>query len=444
MALAATPLAGAAAAELTTASASPTSSAANSADSGKTGLAVGAGKAAISIPASLLPLDSFTTVHDDLYVRVLLLTSGATKVVLVVIDLTSISEEAITDIRTAITQATGVASANIVVTVTHNFSAPHVMSASQSTQEATWINNIVAAASSATAAAVRGLRPAKVGYGTGTADVNVNRNVQTAQGWWLGTGEAGPSDKTVGVARFDDLDGNPIAILANYNVQSSIMMDSVMANGDLPITADLAGAAVAHVEQQYDNGVIGFFLVGACGDQAPAFVSKRYTIDIDRNWTQVDAQDAGWLLLTVQGERLGTEVVRVSQTIAPAATSALTLVTDSVTVNAVVMGSPTAPTTTHTFTPNGTASAPLWALRVGEGVFAGAEPELSTDTALAIRKNSPFKHTFVLSMLEGGAKNMADRWNYAHITYESVDSSYAEGSAEKVAIRFDQILRSLT
>ena len=440
MALAGAPLAAAAAAGPTNESAGP----ANSAGSGKNALAVGAGKAAISIPAALLPLDSFTTVHDDLYVRVLLLTSGATKAVLVVIDLTSISAEAITGIRTVITKATGVAGANIVVTVTHTFSAPHVMSASQSTQEAAWINNIITAASSATADAVQGLRPAKVGYGRGTADVNVNRNVRTAQGWWLGTGEDGPSDKTVGVTRFDDLDGHPIAILANYNVQSSVMMDSIMASGDLPITADLAGAAVAHVEQQYDNGVIGFFLVGACGDQAPAFVSKRYTIDIDQNWSQVDARDAGWLLLTVQGERLGTEVVRVSQTITTAPTSALTLVTDSVTVNAVAMGNPSAPTTTHTFTPNGTAQAPLWVLRVGEGVFAGAEPELSTDTALAIRRNSPFGHTFVLSMLEGGAKNMADRWNYRHITYESVDSSYAEGSAEKVAIRFDQILRSLT
>lgn len=432
MALAASPLAAAAAAASSPGSDFPT----------KTGLSVGAGRAAISIPAALLPLDGFTTVHDDLYVRVLLLESRGTRVALVVVDLTSMSEEAITDIRAVITQATGIAGTDIVVTVTHTFSAPHVMSASQSAQEATWIQHIVAAASSATAAALTGLRPARVGYGTDRADVNVNRNVQTAQGWWLGTGEALLSDKSVGVARFDDLDGNPIAILVNYNVQSSVMMASVMANGDLPITADLAGATVAHVEQQYGDDVVGFFLVGACGDQAPAFVSKRYTIDINRNWSQVDARDAGWLLLAVQGERLGTEVVRVSQAITTAPTSALRLVTDSVTVDAVVMGSPSAPTTTHTFTPNGTAQAPLWVLRVGDGVLAGAEPELSTDTALAIKRYSPFQHTFVMSMLEGGAKNMADIWNYQHITYESVDSSYAEGSAEKLAARFGQILRS--
>ncbi|MBR7828800.1 hypothetical protein KDK95_21000 [Actinospica sp. MGRD01-02] len=408
-------------------------------------LKAGAGKAAIAIPSSLLPLDGFTAVHDDLYVRVLLLESGSQRAAMVVLDLTSISEEAITDIRTAVTAATGITAQDIVVTVTHTFSAPHVQSASASTQEATWIGNITAAAASAVADAAKTLRPARVGYGTGTADVNVNRNVLTAEGWWLGTGEAGPSDKSVGVARFDDQDGNPIAILINYNVQSSVMMDSVMANGDLPISADLAGAAVAHVEAQYSNDVVGFFLVGACGDQQPAFKSYRYTIDKDKNWSMVDAKDAGWLLLTVQGERLGTEVVRVSETITPSDDSTLRLVTDTVTVTTVAtaQGQNAAPTTTHTFTPNGTAQAPAWVLRIGDGVLAGAEPELSTETALAIKKSSPFEHTFVMSMLEGGAKNMADKWNYEHITYEALDSSYAEGAAEKLASRLGRDIESV-
>src|ERR1700761_2101091 len=66
-------------------------------------LKVGAGKAAIAIPASLLPLDGFTTVHDDLYVRVLLLQGGATELALVILDLTSISAEAIAGIRQVVT-----------------------------------------------------------------------------------------------------------------------------------------------------------------------------------------------------------------------------------------------------------------------------------------------------------------------------------------------------
>ncbi|MEV2211520.1 hypothetical protein AB0H86_08625 [Streptomyces sp. NPDC050997] len=411
-----------------------------------TGLRAGAGRAAISIPASLLPLDGFTTVHDDLYVRILLLENGSRRCALAVLDLTSISAEAIAAMRTTIAKASGVATADIVVTVTHTFSAPHVRATSTSTAAAQYVQEITKAAATATAAAVKGLRSARVGFGTGTCDVNVNRDVRTADGWWLGTGETGSSDKSVGVTRLDDLDGDPIAVLINYSVQSSVMMQSVMAGGDLPITADLAGAAVQHVEKQYDGAAVGFFLVGSCGDQSPAFRSKRYTIDKDKKWAQVDAQDAGWLLLTVQGERLGTEAVRVSETIRTSdggSGSAVRLLTDSVTVGTVVEGHPTGPTKTYDFTPDGTADVPIWILQVGNGVFVGVAPELSTDTALAIKKHSPFPHTAVLSMLEGGSKNMAEAQSYARITYEAMDSSYAQGSAETVAAKIGAMLHSL-
>jgi hypothetical protein len=218
-----------------------------------------------------------------------------------------------------------------------------------------------------------------------------------------------------------------------------------MANGDLPITADLAGAAVAHVESQYGADTVGFFLVGACGDQFPAFRSKRYVIDKDKHWSEVDAHDAGWLLLTVQGERLGTEIVRVAQTIEAnqGNGTALKFLQTSVTVPTDAQGHPDGPVKSYDFTATGTAAAPLWVFRLGNAVFVGASPELSTDTALDIREGSGFKYTFVASMFEGGAKNMADRWNYAHITYAAMDSGYAPGAAEKLAKQAEHVAKSL-
>ena len=65
-----------ASAALSGAALAATASPALAAASGTGNLKVGAGKSAISIPDSLLPLDNFTTVHDDLYVRVLLLQNG--------------------------------------------------------------------------------------------------------------------------------------------------------------------------------------------------------------------------------------------------------------------------------------------------------------------------------------------------------------------------------
>jgi hypothetical protein len=236
------------------------------------GLKVGVGKAAFTPAASLLPLDNFTAVHDDLNVRVLLVESGSRRIALAVLDLTSISAEAISLMRDAITAASGVATANIMVTVTHCFSAPHVQASSSSAGAAAYVQNIVAATKSAVADAVKNLQDAEVGYGSGRSDVNVNRNVLTADGYWLGVNEQLPSDK---------------------------------------------------------------------------------------------------------------------------------------------------------------------------GVFAGVEPELSTTTATAIRENSSFSSTFVMSMFEGGAKNMPYKWNFDHVTCETVDGFYIKGTAEKAVARIDRIIKSL-
>jgi hypothetical protein len=70
-------------------------------------------------------------------------------------------------------------------------------------------------------------------------------------------------------------------------------------------------------------------------------------------------------------------------------------------------------------------------------------PELSTLTLLKIRKNSPFEHTFVMGMFEGGAKSMPDQWNFNHATYEAQDANWAPGDAEKYTAFVRPIIRSL-
>ena len=190
-------------------------------------LQAGAGKAEISIPVSIYQAEGFNDIHDPLHARVVLFKTKRKSMVLVVMDLTSIGEDQITEIRTAITQVSGVAAEDIVVTVTHHFSGPHVGSgppgSTPSPDENTWIANIVSACTTACTAAVDELQKARIGYGIGRCDVNVNRNLLTAQGYDLGANDNGPSDKTVEVARIDDVNGNPIAILTNYSVQSSVM-----------------------------------------------------------------------------------------------------------------------------------------------------------------------------------------------------------------------------
>jgi hypothetical protein len=210
------------------------------------------------------------------------------------------------------------------------------------------------------------------------------------------------------------------------------------------VSADLAGAAATWVEDQC-SGVVAPWLCGATGDQEPRFRSLETLIDKDLAMSTEDAGSAGWLLLTRQGQRLGIEIVKVAQSITTAPTSDLASAATSVTVPTVAQtqGQTSEPQTSHTWTIDGTQSLQVWVFRIGDGVFAGTPPELSTPTLLAIREHSPFQHTFVMGMFEGGNKNMPDRWNYEHITYSSLDGNWAPGDAEKYVSFVGPVIRSL-
>ncbi|MBY8858012.1 hypothetical protein K7711_16115 [Nocardia sp. CA2R105] len=414
-------------------------------------LRAGAGKAVIPISPDLLPMQGFTTVHDDLYVRVLVVDDDTTRIALVVADFTSLPADLVTRVRTAVAAATTTTDRNVLVQVTHTFSTPHAITVSglpsaEATKSVTLANRVTAAAAAAADTAVTALRSARIGCATGHCEVNVNRNARTADGWWLGAGQSLPSDKTLAIARIDDTAGHPIAVLMNYDVQSAVMSASVMSDGGLAVTADLAGAAVDHVERQYGGGTLGFFLVGACGDQAPAYVSNRYTIGRDLRWATVDSHEAGWLLLALQGERLGSEAVRVTETIdtSASAPAQLLLVTDSLSLPGL-RGSNhvTTPVRTLDTTPGPARDTLIRVLWIGAGALAGVAPELSSATAMFIKQRSPFPITFVLSMLDGGDKNMARSWDYEHATYAAQDSPYAAGAAERAADRIVAMLWEL-
>ncbi len=321
--------------------------------------------------------------------------------------------------RDVITAATGVAAANIMVTVTHCFSAPHVQASSSSAGAAAYVQDIVAATRSAVADAVQNLQDAEVGYGSGRVDVNVNRNVLTAEGYWLGVNEQLPSDKGVYVARFNDLDGNPIAVLANYNVQSCVMQDSVMADGTLPISAD----------------------------QFPAYRSKRYTIDKDKGWTYgVDLRDAGFALLTAQGERLGDEIVRVAQGIGRYESGRGSSCVSSPTTSPRPRSRARRPTRPPRRSPSPPPGPPR--CRSGSSRSARASSRAWSRscpprprTRSARTRPSPARSSCRCS--RAARRTCSDKWNFDHVTYAAVDGFYIKGTAEKAVARINRIIKSL-
>jgi neutral ceramidase len=232
---------------------------------------VGAGRAVIKLPNELFPVDGFNGIHDEICARVLLLYNGL-KVAIVSLELTSLPTGEIDSLQKLVSAEVGLPSENVWICATHTFSAPHIRREHLLKTESERSKNILLrqaireALREASVQAVSGLTDAHFGIDIGHCSVNVNRDIPTAQGWWVGSNESGPSDKSVTVLRFERTDGEPIAFLFSYGVQSSVMDGSIMADGGRLVSADLAGAACRYVEREYDERVTALFCMGAAGD----------------------------------------------------------------------------------------------------------------------------------------------------------------------------------
>jgi hypothetical protein len=391
-------------------------------------------------------------VHDPLYVRTLLLESGAARVALLVIDLTSLSPDSVASEKAIVAEAAGVDAANVFISVSHTFSAPHfgMMGGASGEQKSkdSMLGEAVASAIRVSASeAKQGLREAAIGFGSGSSNVNVNRDILTSEGWWHGHNEQGVSDKEVSVVKLEARDGSTIAILMNYAVQSSIMNESVMADGGKLVTGDLAGAAARYVERQYGDKVVALFAIGAAGDQEPYLTADRYVLDKDGKFSRIDIGATGFTLVDLLGERLGAEVVRVGGEIkSPRTQAQLKVVSEVLTCKGQAIErdlSSLKPTKSYVYQPSADISAPIYIVRIGEVCLVAVQVELSSSTAIDIKARSPFKDTIVMTMVNGAAKYMADSGSYDRFTYEAMNSMYQKGSAEALEAKILSMLDRL-
>ncbi len=415
-------------------------------------LRTGAGRAVIELPAELFPTEGFTGVHDMLRARILLLESG-NKVAFVSIELTSLPEEVIAALQKTVGELAGMLPENVLVFATHTFSAPHFLPMHLCKTPADRQRNdllfqvIHSAVSQAASQAISKMEIALFGYKTGHCDVNVNRDISTADGWWLGSNETGPSDKSVTVLRFETLQGNPIGLLFSYGVQPSVMDEPPTPGGDRMVTADLAGAASRFLERQYGGNVTALFCLGAAADQAPSLKGAKFQY-VDKNGhIQVeDIDEEGYIIAKMLGRRLGNEVLQTSEKIKCQALNGSIFIKKGMVRcpgQKITMDTHSIrPTKQYDFIPAEERDEPVEIIRLGNVALVGVRPELCCRTGLDIKEQSPFPETMVLTMVNGGAKYMPDRSAYDRITYEAMNSPFGRGSAELLCEKVVELLRS--
>lgn len=401
----------------------------------------GAGRAEILIPDELFPLEKFSSVHDPLHIRVLLLEAGKA-FALVSVEMTSLRDYAVEEMRNTVAELTGLPVQQIWICVTHTFSAPHTRSqnalarggAELRAKNQGLTNAINLALKEAVEQAKATLQPVTVGYGIGHCQVNISRDVETAHGWWLGQNEQGYSDHSLPVVRFDSAaTGKPLAILFNYDVQSSIMDGSKLPDGTCLVTSDLAGTASSYVEEAYGPDTTAIFLLGAAGDQAPREQAKRSVLSEDGVFETVDLGEEGLALCQKLGAELGGQIVQTSREISTRDSHAAIEFADAACLcpgQKIMEPKPSHPVTQYTCEPQSERESKAELVLLGDIALIGVKPELSSHTAHVLRERSAQGLTMVGTMVNGGDKYMPEASAYDRITYEAMNSAYGKGAAE--------------
>lgn len=263
-----------------------------------TQLLCGAGKRCVTPLPEMFPFpknaqgEQFYAAIDDLHVRVLAFESKGVRALLVAFDLGGVPKT--NHFLSLLSTHTGIPESNILYFATHTHTAPNVgrpePNASHTPSEETlrlhgaYLALLEKQMLAAADEALQNLQPVRLGIGYGKSYINVNRNQMFRKRQpdgsvvvecGLGVNPEGPSDKTLFVAKFEDLNGKPIAFLINYAVHAVVMHGNHCFGKDSALSADIPGNVSLLLEQNYP-GSVAVWSSGAAGDQNAIMMNKIY------------------------------------------------------------------------------------------------------------------------------------------------------------------------
>lgn len=365
-------------------------------------------------------IEGFKAIHDPLHLRAIVVDDGTTTAAIVGAELIGLSHEFWQKLTGRLAQETGIAADNILLASVHTHAAPAIGTYNEraapeiAAKRDEYIRKVEDALVAVVREAKAKLQPAKVGFGTGQAKVNMNRRAMNGEGgWMLGHNPDGVSDKTVAVLRFDTLAGEPFAIFSNYSVHGT-----VLGQQNLQISSDIPGATARFVEKHYGEKVVSPWTSGAAGDQDPLY---RTGTDF-RN-------------VTALGAILGQEVVRVAESIQTSPQGrirALQRVVSCPGKRTVQM--PARDGTGHKFEDTDPVPIRLSLLMINDIALAGVSGEVLTNISLRLKKESPFTRTIMVTHCNGSSGYLPDDAAYDQVSYEITTSKVKRGCAEQAIV----------
>ena len=389
----------------------------------QSGLRVGAIRVDIT-PASdaALPMsgyagrtEGFKAIHDPLHLRTIVVDDGKNQAALVSCEVIGFSNALWDDITRNLAAATGIPRENILLAAVHTHAAPSLgtYEGKLTEKQVAYVEKLKKAIVDSVLDAKKNLQPAKVGFGTGHANVNMNRRARDDQGgWMLGNNPEGVSDKTVAVIRFDSLAGEPIAIVTNYGVHGT-----VLGQGNLQISSDLPGSTARFVEQHFGDKIVAPWTSGTSGDQDPIYR------------TGTDFRNVAAL-----GRILGEEVIQVADSIKTSPRARVRAMQSVVTCPGKRTVQAPGPGREYKWEDADPVSIRLSLLVINDIAITGVSGEVLTNIGLRLKKESPFTRTIMVTHCNGSSGYLPDDAAYEQVSYEITTTRVKPGCAENAII----------
>jgi hypothetical protein len=417
-------------------------------------------------------------VHDELHARALVLDDGKSRLAIVVCDSCMIPREIVAEAKERIRDRTGLVPDHVLISATHAHSCPAAAAVFQSDPDVHYRQFLALRLADAVEQAIKNLAPARIGWGVGKNDRQVNN-----RRWKMKPGAipadpfgrttdrvkmnppvaspnlvepAGPVDPDLSIVAVQSSGGRPLALLANYGLHY------VGGVGGNHASADYFGAFAQRVEtlldaERFVPPFVGIMSNGTSGDvnntnfrlarprrtayeqidQVAADLAQE-AVRLAKTLTyfdqpMLDARAADLML----GVRLpGADDIARAEALLKQANGPDLKTVEEIYARETLLLSKYPPK----------VPVAIQALRVGSLAIVAIPCEVFAEIGLDIKARSPARPTFIIELANGYNGYLPTRAQHALGGYETwrARSSYLEvDAADKITEKSLELLREL-
>ncbi|MEM9955621.1 MAG: neutral/alkaline non-lysosomal ceramidase N-terminal domain-containing protein [Chloroflexota bacterium] len=208
------------------------------------------------------PSTPTTGIHTDLYCRTVVISDGENKIAIVSLDLLGVDQPLLRNIRQAVLDRTELSAEQLMLTATHNHSAPVTLDCGfDDDRNREWEGELVNQIAECVYQASQDLQLITLAIARHEVKIGVNRRVVTMGRTRMLANKAAPIVPWVDILSINRIDGTAMAILFCH-----VAHPVTVHGASTQFNADFPGYAVQTITNSLSEDVIPMFVQGCAGD----------------------------------------------------------------------------------------------------------------------------------------------------------------------------------